>query len=481
MSQLFTSNDRYYMPHFNSTPTITSLLLLLIAASCVNNSSKVDPTTLQLSRAHYQDKFEGFWLGQSIANWTGLVTEMDKIGGDGDKGKFYTGDDWGKPDQPSIWGQGIPSNLSPTIDWVFENGEGQWGSDDDTDIEYMYQHLLAQHQTTQLTPQQIRDGWLKHIYSDDNTPFINAEGKKENFLWVSNQQAHDLMRQGMLPPDTSAPDNNPHFEMIDAQLTTEIFGLFAPGRPDKALEMAKIPILTTAREDARWAAEFYVIMYSLAAALEKPIASADDILKIAMQARKRLPNDSYSAKMFDFVLQKYLAGRPWEATRDAIYQRYQVDQKDGYNITSKNLYCNGCFASGINFAASIISLLYGEGNYKNTVKIAVLTGWDSDNPAATWGGMLGFIIGKKAIAAQFNRQFSDTFYIHRTRGGFENDGIDHFSDMATRGISIVDQVVAELKGGKVDLQKQQWHIPLLRDAIEPAALPAEYSAAHPLN
>lgn len=481
MSQLFTSNDRYYMPQFNSTPTITSLLLLLIAASCVTNSSKVDPTTLLLSRAHYQDKFEGFWLGQSIANWTGLVTEMDKIGGDGDKGKFYTGDDWGKPDQPSIWGQGIPSNLSPTIDWVFENGEGQWGSDDDTDIEYMYQHLLTQHQTTQLTPQQIRDGWLKHIYSDDNTPFINAEGKKENFLWVSNQQAHDLMRQGMLPPDTSAPDNNPHFEMIDAQLTTEIFGLFAPGRPDKALEMAKLPILTTAREDARWAAEFYVIMYSLAAALEKPIASADDILKMAKQARKRLPNDSYSAKMFDFVLQQYQAGRPWEATRDAIYQRYQVDQKDGYNFTSKNLYCNGCFASGINFAASIISLLYGEGDYKNTVKIAVLTGWDSDNPAATWGGMLGFIIGKKAIAAQFNRQFSDTFYIHRTRGGFENDGIDHFSDMATRGISIVDQVVAQLKGGKVDLQKQQWHIPLLRDAIEPAALPAEYSAAHPLN
>ena len=25
------------------------------------------------------DQWQGFWLGQSIGNWTGLVTEMDKI------------------------------------------------------------------------------------------------------------------------------------------------------------------------------------------------------------------------------------------------------------------------------------------------------------------------------------------------------------------------------------------------------------------
>ena len=36
--------------------------------------------------------------------------------------------------------------------------------------------------------------------------------------------------------------------MIDAQLTTEIFGFFAPARPDIALKMAHLPIQTTARE-----------------------------------------------------------------------------------------------------------------------------------------------------------------------------------------------------------------------------------------
>ena len=54
---------------------------------------------------------------------------MDKIGSIGKlkTGAFYTRDDWGKPDQPSIWGQGVPSNLSATIDFVFVEPGNIWG------------------------------------------------------------------------------------------------------------------------------------------------------------------------------------------------------------------------------------------------------------------------------------------------------------------------------------------------------------------
>ena len=98
------------------------------------------PSDFVISRTAYLDKLYGFWLGECIANWTGLVTEMDKVGNIGEfqTGAFYTRDDWGKVDQPSIWGQGIPSDLSPTIDFVFRDEGDMWGSDDDTDIEYIY-------------------------------------------------------------------------------------------------------------------------------------------------------------------------------------------------------------------------------------------------------------------------------------------------------------------------------------------------------
>ena len=415
-------------------------------------------TDIIISRSEYLKKLEGFWLGECIANWTGLVTEMDKIGNIGEikTGKFYTREDWRKPDLPSIWGKGIPSALSKTIDFVYADVDSIWGSDDDTDIEFMYQYLLFKNKTSVLSGEQIRDGWLKHIKLEE-----------ENFLWVSNQKAFDLMQNGMLPPTTSLPENNEHFEMIDAQLTTEIFGLFAPSKPNLALKLAKLPIQTTARENAQWISEFNVIMYSLASYDRLDLSIKDKTHWLANQARKRLPSDSYSAKMFDFVYNNYLNKIPWEQTRDQLYEKYQVAQEDGYTITSKKMYCNGCFAAGINFGSSIISLLYGEGDIKETIKIGTLCGWDSDNPTATWGGLLGFIIGKEGVEKAFGRKFSEKFNIHRTRINFPKGGVYSFSEMAQMGIFVVDRVVQdEMKGG-VNLVNDVWYIPKTELNIEP--------------
>lgn len=422
-----------------------------------------------ISRSDYADKLYGFWLGQCIANWTGLVTEMDKVGNIGEfkTGNFYTRSDWGQPDQPSIWAQGIPSSLSPTIDFVFEDEGGVWGSDDDTDIEYIYQYLLYQNQTSILTGAEIRDGWLTHIYSDATTPFSDDDGKPENYLWVSNQTAHDKMAQGMTPPATSDPANNSDWEMIDAQLTTEIFGLFAPARPDVALKMAHLPIRTTARKNAEWASEFYVIMYSLASYVDQGLSMKEQTQWLADQARQRLPDSSYSAKMYDYVKSEYEKATPWETVRDQLYEKYQVKQEDGYRITSRDLYCNGCFASGINFAASIVSLLYGEGDIVETIKIGALAGWDSDNPTATWGGLLGFMSGKQGVETAFGRPFANTFNIHRTRGGFPNKGLNTFEEMAKTGIYIVDRAVQEEMGGGVDLKNDLWYIPDKGTSIVP--------------
>ena len=453
---------------FNSLSLVRQLccvasFILLTACVSQGHMPQEKPgqqTYVQVDRARYQDRLEGFWLAQCIANWTGLVTEMDKIGGAGPHGEFYTREDWGKPDQASIWGQGIPSDLSDTIDWVVEDEGGIWGADDDTDIEYMYQYLLTQHQTTILTPEQIRDGWLMHIYSDDNTPFRTEQGDAENYLWVSNQQAHDLMRQGVLPPETSNPELNPHTDMIDAQLTTEIFGLFAPTRPDYALEMAALPIRTTARNNAAWAAQFYVVMHSLVSAVDESWTPSEKTQWMARQARAVLPPESYVADMYDFVWQAYQRHEPWEHVRDALYQRYQVAQAAGYDITSRELYCNGCFAAGINFGASLISLFYGQGDLQETIKLAVLMGWDSDNPAATWGGMLGAMLGRSGVEAKFGRRFASRFNIHRTRGNFANNGVDDFKNMAARGVQIVDRVVVEALNGRIDRERNWWLIPI---------------------
>ena len=419
--------------------------LLFFSSHSLND---LDKNMRIISIPEYKDQLKGFWLGQCIANMTGLVTEMDKIGNIGEikTGKFYTSNDWGKLDEPNIFSPNQISEYSETIDFVFEQ-DGVWPADDDTDIEYMYQDLLLKNKTSFLTPTQIRSGWIKHIKIEE-----------ENFLWVSNQKAFDLMKEGVLPPETSDPNLNEHYEMIDAQLTTEIFGFLAPSRPDIALKMAELPILTTARYDAKWISQFYVSMYSLATTIDTKKDIKYNNLTIADKSRYLLPETSYSSKMYDYVKGQYLEGKSWEEARDNVYERYQVESKDGYNITSKKLYCNGCFAAGINFAASLISLFWGEGNLKRTIKIGTLTGWDSDYPTSTWGGLIGFIIGKKGVEKEFNRKFSEKYFIHRTRQNFDYE-VDDFDNMANNAIKIITNMVKNEINGRFDQENQLWYIP----------------------
>ncbi len=419
--------------------------IILINTSC---SSRLNE--MVIDKNHYRDQLEGFWLGQCIANWTGLITEGDKIGipVDGKGGGFYTRENWGGTDHPNIWGS---NNYSETIDFIYAAKDSIWGADDDTDIEYMYQELLIENNTLFLDGEQIRAGWLNHIYKNE-----------ENYLWVSNQRAFDLMQEGIVPPDTSDPKNNPFYEMIDAQLTTEIFGLYAPGNPETALSMSYLPIRTSARENAAWIAEFYVIMHSLATYPSGYNSIKEKTQWMASRAREHLPDSSYAAKMYDFVLNHYQNNTKWEKTRDLLHEKYQINQDDNYFWSTKDESCNGCFAAGINFGASIISLLYGEGDIKETIKIAVLSGWDSDNPAATWGGLLGFMIGKKGIIEVFGIEFSDQFNIHRTRKGFKNEGIDTFENMADKGLLIIDMVITSELNGFVDHKNQKWKIPFYK-------------------
>jgi hypothetical protein len=415
---------------------------------------------ITISQQQYSEKLRGFWLGQNIANWTGLITEMDKIGTP-ETLPFYTDDDWGTVDLPAMWGETVPH--ADTIDFYFESKGTPWGADDDTDIEYMYAHLHHHHKTTKLTAEQIRDGWLKHTYSEEDAPlfkkFPNSKPSRENFLWVSNQRARDLMAQGAIPPATSEPETNPYHMMIDAQLTTELFGLLAPTRVDVALDIAELPIRTTASGDAAWIAQFYVAMHALASL---PGATQDKMPRVewlAEQASHYLPTDSTPAKMYQFVKSHYHSNadkNDWESTRDAVYHRYQINQQDGYVYRQP-------FDAGINFAASLVSLFYGQGDIVRTIKIGTLSGWDSDNPTATWGGLLGFIIGHQAVIEAFEQpNLSDTYWIHRTRREFPDhtpniSGEDNFTLMAAREIATIDRIVVEKMGGSLDKRHKHWY------------------------
>lgn len=392
-----------------------------------SSGSDIDTEELIISRADYQDRLKGFWLGACIANWTGLPTENRRT-----DFPFFTDDDFG------------PGKYDYVLD------QAPWGADDDTDIEYVYQIAIEKNNNYQLTGEQISQAWQDHI----GLPL----------LWVSNLSALGQMQNGAVPPATSLPENNPMWDMIDAQLTTEVFGALSPGRPDIALEISHLPIRTTAYLHSEWAAEFYVIMHALVAKVDTTLERKNQIFWMADQARKRIPDWSYMADMYDFVLKAYLSNpdkNNWEQTRDEVAQRYQYSETAGYQYKYP-------WDAGINFAASIISLLYGEGDYKKTIRIGSMCGWDSDNPTATWGGLLGLLYGHKDLQVYFDKyDFSNQYNIARTRFNLPQD-IDDFDDMANRAVGIIDKIVSESMGGSI--VDDNWIIPIKNTEIERAVI-----------
>jgi len=80
------------------------IIICLMFIGCENNSNPIsNKANVIIYKDVYKNKLEGFWLGQCIGNWTGLITEMDKIGiaHEGKGEGFYTRKNWG--DKGFFW------------------------------------------------------------------------------------------------------------------------------------------------------------------------------------------------------------------------------------------------------------------------------------------------------------------------------------------------------------------------------------------
>ena len=291
--------------------------------------------------------------------------------------------------------------------WVDEPGPGesiellmpdQWSTDDDTHVEWLDLHIL---ETYGLDPtyEQIRDEWVDHLNGD---------------IWVSTRAARDLMDQGVLPPETGAPAGNPDGTWsIDAQLQTELFGLINPGDPTRARAQARFFAMVTNRGPAVDASAFYAHMYSLAFV-------ESDVTELIAKARAAEPSDSEVASIVDAVL-GWHATEPddWRLTRRRIRDAYDDDPE--------------WWASRVNFAATIMALLYGEGDLRRTIDIAGLAGWDADNNMTTAAGLIGITVGFDALPEPF-RSATDVYFNEDLSGDLPQ--FDSVSNIAARTVAL---------------------------------------------
>jgi hypothetical protein len=353
------------------------LLTLAALAVCIPAAPAAERT---ISAVELFDRLRGMWLGELIGNATGRATEG-----------MYSG---ATPDP------------NASIPWQIKQ---VWDGDDDTDMEYVALHTLET-SGFDCNSCDIAGQWLEHVAG--------------NGIYAANRQAYYLMLDGYLPPETGSRMLNEHWYSIDAQIATEVFGTVSPGLPQAALDLAGRFGRVTNSGFAVHAAEFYATLY--ADAFFEP-----NMVKLVRQGLAAVPADSRTAAVVGDVLDWYLEDASdgvldWRAARSRLFEKYEGPAGFGryYNWVE----------STINVGATVLALLYGRGDFKQTVQIAVLAGWDCDCNAATAGGLLGLVHGFCGLPADLTDPDScGNTYLNLSRPGLPDPtaGLPQYDTVTT--------------------------------------------------
>jgi len=316
--------------------------LLASVVLCLQFPARADKTILT---ADLTDKVYGMWLSQLIGNAAG------------------------RPSEGNYSGSG--PNPNPSVPWVLKQ---TWDADDDTDIEYIAVHILET-DGFGCTPCQIAEQWRTHMTSWG--------------IYIANRQTWYLMGDGCLPPDTGSRAYNMHWYSIDSQITTEVLGAISPGLPQAAIDLTgKFAHISNTGFPVH-AAQFYAAMY--ADAFFEP-----NVVTLVTDSLNAIPSTSRTHQVITDVLNWYLQDATdgvldWRATRRKLYDKYQgADSFGRYYVWVE---------STVNTGATVLAILYGRGDFKTTVQIGVLAGWDSDCNPATAAGLIGIIEGFSNLPA----------------------------------------------------------------------------------
>jgi hypothetical protein len=336
----------------------------------------------RLSRAELLDRIRGGWAGQMIGNVQGLPFEF----------KYK--------DEP-----GPLPDFTPNLP--------RCPSDDDTDIEWTHLHAMD------------RLGTLLVPYPDLAREWVRSVNRR---IWVSNEQARKLIGQGIVPPWTSHFALNPHAKYnLSGQFCAEAFGLLAPGLPREAARIARHYVHITVRGEPVQACAHTTAMVALAF-FER------DIERIVTRSLDAVDPKSEHAEMVRDVLAWHMQWpADWRATRAAIQRKYRDERKWNMNATVTN------------GALVVAALLYGKGDFVETMRLSFALGYDADCNGATCGTVLGVMLGAKAMAARPGWVLP-AHYDNNTRDGLPKS--ETMDDLAALTARLADKAILAAGGRK---------------------------------
>ena len=229
---------------------------------------------------------------------------------------------------------------------------------------------------------------------------LNYAPYEHGFFWwggygISTEHTAYLnLRNGIKAPRSGSIEQNGAAvaEQIGGQIFIDTWGLVCPGNPDLAAKLAEKAASVTHGGNGIFGGMF--IASCIAYAFEEK-----NILKIIEKGLSYIPADCEYTRVVKAVIAYHRKNpKEWRDCFQFIFDNFGYDRYPGNCHIIPNI------------AVMILALLYGKGNFSDTINICNMCGWDTDCNVGNVAAIMGVVAGLEGIDYEkWRRPINDFF------------------------------------------------------------------------
>jgi len=241
---------------------------------------------------------------------------------------------------------------------------------DDLDLQLLWVDVL-QEKGTIIDSCDLADAWVEKCWY----PFSEYGYFLKNYM------------RGIKPPYSGIVNNSFFKEGMGCPIRSEIWGIISAGNPKLASQYAYMDATLDHADNSVYAEQFL-------SAVESMAFFESDINKLVDIGMKFIPQDSKLSKCFEMVLHMYKEGADWQCARKGVLDKYS--HPDFTNVVQ-------------NLGFVLIALLWGKGDMRDTINIALRCGYDTDCTCASAASIVGIIKGYSGLEPEISGLINDYF------------------------------------------------------------------------
>ena len=231
---------------------------------------------------------------------------------------------------------------------------------DDLDLQLLWIDVLK-NKGYNISSCDLADAWIEKCWY----PFSEYGYFMKNYM------------RGIKPPYSGIINNRFFKEGMGCPIRSEIWGILCAGKPELAKKYAYIDACLDHADNSVYAEQFLACVEAIA-------FYENDMYTLVKNGMDFIPEDSKLYKAFSYILQRYSNNDDWISVRQGMLNKF--GHPDFTNVVQ-------------NLGMVLISLLYGKGDMRETINIALRCGFDTDCTCASAASIVGIIKGYKALGS----------------------------------------------------------------------------------